>query len=36
VVAVALYATVTICMLRGLPVILEAPRRWSPAVEPGR
>jgi phosphatidylglycerophosphate synthase len=36
VVAVALYATVTICMLRGLPVILEAPRRWSPAVERGR
>jgi phosphatidylglycerophosphate synthase len=35
VVAVALYATVTICMLRGLPVILEAPRRWSPAVEHG-
>jgi CDP-diacylglycerol--glycerol-3-phosphate 3-phosphatidyltransferase len=31
----ALYATVAICLLRGLPVILEASRRWSPAVQPG-
>jgi CDP-diacylglycerol---glycerol-3-phosphate 3-phosphatidyltransferase len=32
----ALYATVTLCMLRGLPVILEAPRRWSFAAQSGR
>ena len=35
-VGTALYATVALCVLRGLPVILEVPRRWSPAVEPGR
>jgi CDP-diacylglycerol---glycerol-3-phosphate 3-phosphatidyltransferase len=36
VVGTALYATVAICVLRGLPVILEAPRRWSPVVQHGR
>jgi phosphatidylglycerophosphate synthase len=35
-VGTALYATVAICVLRGLPVILEAPRRWLLAVEHGR
>jgi len=30
-VPVALYATVALCLLRGLPVILGVPRRWSPA-----
>jgi phosphatidylglycerophosphate synthase len=35
-VGAALYATVAICVLRGLPVILEAPRRWLPAVQRGR
>jgi CDP-diacylglycerol--glycerol-3-phosphate 3-phosphatidyltransferase len=35
-VGAALYATVVLCVLRGLPVILEVPRRWRPAVQPGR
>jgi phosphatidylglycerophosphate synthase len=35
VVGIALYATVALCVLRGLPVILEVPRRWSPVVEHG-
>lgn len=35
-VGVALYATVALCVLRGLPVILEVPRRWRPAAQPGR
>jgi len=34
VVPVALYASVALCLLRGLPVILGAPRRWSPALRP--
>jgi len=36
VVGPALYATVALCVLRGLPVILEVPRRWSPAIQPER
>jgi CDP-diacylglycerol--glycerol-3-phosphate 3-phosphatidyltransferase len=35
VVGVAVYATVALCVLRGLPVILEVPRRWLPAVQHG-
>lgn len=35
VVGAALYATVALCVLRGLPVILEVPRRWSPGVQHG-
>lgn len=36
VVGPALYVTVALCVLRGLPVILELPRRCSPAVQHGR
>jgi hypothetical protein len=35
VVPVALYATVALCLLRGLPVILGMPWRWSPALKAG-
>lgn len=34
-VGIALYASVAICLLRGLPVIIEVPRRWSPVVQHG-
>jgi phosphatidylglycerophosphate synthase len=33
VVSPALYATVVLCLVRGLPVILSVPRRWSPALQ---
>ncbi|HKT60980.1 MAG TPA: CDP-alcohol phosphatidyltransferase family protein [Gemmatimonadales bacterium] len=36
VVEIALYATVVLCVLRGLPVILGVPRQWSPALQRSR
>ena len=35
-VGTALYLTVGLCVLRGLPVIVGVPRRWVPALQPGR